>query len=211
MDLETLKQLLKDGIITEEQFQQLSGVEEEKEESTEEPKKEPESPINIDEIVQKAIEKVTIKFGKDNKKLKEELEKERKKNLSAEELKELELKEREQVIKEKEHRLYAIGALKRAKLDTGEEDSLELIDFILAEDEIGIDKKVAALQKFAQKIQKNTTEEIYKTNGRIPPKGKNILTEENPYRKESFNFTKQMELEQSNPEEARRLQLAAMG
>lgn len=224
MDLETLKQLLKDGVITQEQFDELSlgqSTLEDEDKGTEEDTKtedkaKDKKELDIETMIQKAIDRATNKLGNDNKRLKEELEKERKKNLTVEELKELEIKEkesevaeRERIIKEKESRLYAITALKKAGLDSGDKDSLELIDIILGEDESVIESNVKALQKFEQAIRKKVTEEIYKTNGRNPDKGGASVSEDNPYRKETFNFTKQMELEASNPDEAKRLRQAA--
>ena len=58
-------------------------------------------------------------------------------------------------------------ALKKAELDDGSEDTLDLVDFVMGEDETAIYLKVKALQKFAQRIIKNTTDGIYKTNGRF--------------------------------------------
>lgn len=220
MDLETLKQLLKNGVITQEQFDELSlgqstleDEDKEAEEETEtEDKAKDKKELDIETMIQKAIDRATNKLGNDNKRLKEELEKERKKNLTVEELKELEIKEkesevaeRERIIKEKESRLYAITALKKAGLDNGNKDSLELIDIVLGEDESAIESNVKALQKFEQTIRKKVTDEIYKTNGRNPDKGGTSASEDNPYKKETFNFTKQMELEASNPDEAKRL------
>lgn len=212
MDLETLKQLLKDSVITQEQFDALSKTQDEPEDKPEDKPKDD----DIEMLIQKAVDRATNKLGNDNKRLKEDLEKERKKSLTTEELNALEVKEKEQAIAEREqaiknweNRIYAIKALKRAKLDSGEEESLDLVDFVLAGEEKDIDAKVKALQKFAQGIEKKTTEAIYKMNGRTPEKGSAGASEVNPYKKETFNFTKQMELEIANPEEAKRLKAAA--
>lgn len=223
MDLETLKQLLKDGVITQAQFDKFStDIGGKADAEQDEPiKSEADDPVDapadkpdLETLVQKAVDRATNKLGNDNKKLKEDLEKERKKNLSAEELKVVELKEkeneiveREQTIKDKENRLYAISALKKAKLDSGDEESLELVDFVIGEDETAIDLKVKALQKFEQRVRKLVTDEIYKTNGRTPEKGGSQGAEINPYK--TGNLTMQMELEKKNPEEAKRLELAA--
>ena len=117
------------------------------------------------------------------------------------------LKEKE--IKEKENRMYAIKALKKAELDDGSEDALELIDFVLGEDETAIDLRVKALQKFAQRIAKNTTDGIYKSNGRTPGKSNTGSSKENPWSKENWNLTKQMQIEISDPELAKTLKASA--
>lgn len=66
-----------------------------------------------------------------------------------------------------------------------------------------------ALQKFAQRIIKNTTDGIYKTNGRIPGKGGAGGGKDNPWSKENWNLTKQMELEINDPELAKSLKASA--
>lgn len=81
----------------------------------------------IAKAVQTAVDRATNKLGNENKKLKDQLNAERKKNLSADELKKVELQEKEDAItqkenelKEKENRMYAIKALKKAELDDGQ-------------------------------------------------------------------------------------------
>ena len=170
----------------------------------------------IAKAVQTAVYRATNKLGNENKKLKDQLNAERKKNLSADELKKVELQEKEDAItqkenelKEKENRMYAIKALKKAELDDGSEDTLDLVDFVMGEDETAIYLKVKALQKFAQRIIKNTTDGIYKTNGRIPGKGGAGGGKDNPWSKENWNLTKQMELEINDPELAKSLKASA--
>lgn len=170
----------------------------------------------ISKAVQSAVDRATNKLGNENKKLKDQLQAERKKNLSADELKQVELQEKEDAIalkekeiKEKENRMYAIKALKKAELDDGSEDALELIDFVLGEDETAIDLRVKALQKFAQRIAKNTTDGIYKSNGRTPGKSNTGSSKENPWSKENWNLTKQMQIEINDPELAKTLKASA--
>ena len=117
--------------------------------------------------------------------------------------------QKENELKEKENRMYAIKALKKAELDDGSEDTLDLVDFVMGEDETAIYLKVKALQKFAQRIIKNTTDGIYKTNGRIPGKGGAGGGKDNPWSKENWNLTKQMELEINDPELAKSLKASA--
>ena len=63
----------------------------------------------------------------------------------------------------------------------------------MGEDETAIDLKVKACRSL-QRIIKNTTDGIYKTNGRIPGKGGAGGGKDNPWSKENWNLTKQMEL-----------------
>lgn len=229
MKLSKLKELLKNGSISQEEY---DGMEKTAEDDTmgDPPagdsgkgdpgsgpdKDDPEDPDDLDAriaaAVKRAVDSVANKLGNQNKKLKEDLEKERKKNLSAEELKQLELQEKEtelarkeQEIRDKEKRMYAIKALKKAELDDGSEETLDLVEFVLGEDETAINLKVKALKEFAQRVAKNTTDGIYKSNGRTPGKGNTGGTSDNPWSKDSWNLTKQMELEINSPELARTL------
>lgn len=230
MKLSKLKELLKNGSISQEEYDEMEKTAEDdskcdppaggsgKEDPNSDPGKSDPDDLDakIAAAVKRAVDSVANRLGNQNKKLKEDLERERKKNLSAEELKQLELQEKEtelaqkeQEIREKENRMYAIKALKKAELDDGSEDTLDLVEFVLGEDETAIDLKIKALQKFAQRIIKNTTDGIYKANGRTPGKGSAGGGSDNPWSKDSWNLTKQMELEISNPELAKTLKASA--
>lgn len=225
MKLSKLKELLKSGAISQEEYDEMEKTAEQDDPPADPPKgtppkdpdpdDDPDDPdddleAKIAKAVQAAVDRATNKLGNENKLLKDKLEKTRKEKLSAEELKQVELQEKEtelaqkeQEIREKENRMYAIKALKKAELDDGSEETLDLVEFVLGEDETTIDLKVKALQKFAQRVAKNTTDGIYKSNGRTPGKGNTGGASDNPWSKDSWNLTKQMELEISNPELAK--------
>lgn len=226
MKLSRLQELLKTGAISQEDYDEMAKTAEQDTPPAnppadnppkEDPPTDPGDPDKkLEKLVQAAVDRATNKIGNENKKLKEQLEAERKKNLSADELKQVELQEKEtelaqkeQEIKEKENRMYAIKALKKAELDDGSEETLDLVEFVLGEDETAIDMKVKALQRFAQRVAKNTTDGIYKANGRTPGKGNAGGGSDNPWSKESWNLTKQMELEISNPELAKTMKAGA--
>lgn len=231
MSLEKLKQLLASGAITQEEFDELAKNVPQEEESVEEEETDPENQEDTEEetseenpdvdtliaqAVQKAVDKVANKMGNENKKLKEQLKEEQKKNLSAEEIRKMELEEKEREILEKEqalrtesNRIYALKALKKAALDDGSEDTFELLDLVLGDDEEQISTKVKALEKYKRRIEANKVESIYKKNGRTPNKGLDGGSVKNPYSKESFNLTKQMELESKNPDLAKKLKASA--
>lgn len=234
MKLSKLKELLKNGTISQEEYDEMEKTAEDDTKgdppeggsgkgdpgSTPDKSNPEEDPDDLDAkiatAVKKAVDSVANKLGNQNKKLKEDLDKERKKNLSAEELKQVELQEKEaelaqkeQEVKDKENRMYAIKALKKAELDDGSEETLDLVEFVLGENETAIDMKVKALQKFAQRVAKNTTDGIYKSNGRTPGKGNAGGGSDNPWCKDSWNLTKQMELEISNPELAKTMKAGA--
>lgn len=216
MTLKKLKELLESGVISQEEYDELAKNAKADEPPKEQPEEEEGQEKKLEKMIQAAVDRATNKLGNENKQLKEQLSNERKKNLSAEELKQAELQEKadelaqkEREIKEKENRMYAIKALKKAELDDGSEDTLELIEFVLGEDETAIDTKVKALQKFAQKIAKSTTDGIYRANGREPGKGNTSGNKENPWNKDSWNLTKQMEMEINNPELAKTMKVSA--
>ncbi len=218
MDLERLKELLKNGTISQEEFHVLLKACTEEEESTgkqEEKEKKEESEKNytaaeLKDFIQREIDRATNRLGNDNKKLKEELEKERKKNLSVEELKQLEIAEKEKELEEREkafqlekNRMYAVKAMKKIGLDDGTEEALGLVEFVLTEDETEIDTRVKTLSKLIDARVKAEVDKIFKENGREPERSNIGNEQENPYEKETFNLTKQMELELSNPELAK--------
>lgn len=223
MKLKKLKELLASGAITQEEYDELAKTAKPDDDPPEPPKNpdQADPPDNdpdkkLERMIQAAVDRATNKLGNENKQLKEKLETERKKNLSAEELKQVELQEKEAELAKQQaeiqlekNRMYAVKALKKAELDDGSEDTLELIEFVLGEDETAIDTKVKALQKFAQKVAKRTTDGIYRANGREPGKGNASGGKENPWSKDYWNLTKQMELEINNPELAKTLKASA--
>lgn len=233
MKLSKLKKLLGTGALTQEEYDEMSKTAEDdtktppsKDDPDQgDPAADPDADpddnsedleAKIAKAVQAAVDRATNKLGNENKLLKDRLEKTRKEKLSADELKQVELQEKEtelaqkeQEIREKENRIYAVKALKKAELDDGSEDTLELVEFVLGNDEAAVDLKVAALQKFAKRVAKNTTDGIYRTNGRTPGKGNTGFGQDNPWSKEAWNLTKQMELEVKNPELAKTLRTSA--
>ena len=124
-------------------------------------------------------------------------------------MKEEEIAQRERALAEKENRLYAIRAIKEAGLDDGGETSLDLIDFVMAEDTEAIDAKIKAFDKLVKAFVKAEVDKTFKEHGRTPEKGIGGGAKTNPYAKETMNLTEQMRLEKENPELAKQLQAAA--
>lgn len=131
----------------------------------------------VDDLIKRAVDRATNKIGNDNKKLKEQLDKVNRERLSTDELKQLEVSEREATlamreaqIADKENRYYAIRSIKAAGLDTGDETALELVDFVMGETSEDIDTRVEAFSKLLSKFVKNNIESTFKENGRIPNK-----------------------------------------
>jgi hypothetical protein len=133
---------------------------------------------SINELVQRAVDRATNKLGNENKKLREQLETLKKSKLTADEAAELErqeredaLAEREKALKDKENRMYAIKAIKEAGLDDGSSASLDLVEFVLADDEDGINDRVKAFGSLVQRFVKAEVDKTFKANGRTPGVG----------------------------------------
>lgn len=136
------------------------------------------SATDIESMIQRAVDRATNKLGNENKKLRADLEAERKKNLSASELKQLELQEKEDAIAEreraltdKENRLIAIKAIKEAGLDDGSDASLAIVDFVMAEDEGAIRERVKVFDALIKRIVKAQVDGVFKNSGRTPGVG----------------------------------------
>ena len=218
MTIDELKKMLEDGKITKEQFKAMAlaidpDYKEDPDPEDKDKKKEP----DIEKMIQQAVDRATNRLGNDNKKLREELEAIKKEKLTAEERAELEKKqEREQFEQERaeflveKNKMYAIKAIKAAGLDDGSDASLELVDFVLGADEKAIDARVKAFGALVKKFVAAEVDKTFKDSGRNPGKGSSGGKEDNPYMKETYNLTKQMELEATDPEKAKRLQAAAL-
>lgn len=220
MDLEKLKQMLENGEITQEQYTAMAaalGFEESdpKPDGGSEPDPEDE---HIQRLVQQAVDRATNKLGNDNKALREQLENLKREKLSDEERRKLEeeerekaLLEREAAVKDSENKMYAIKAIKKAGLDDGSETALDILDMVKGADEESTDANIKALKALIDKLVKAEVDKVFKANGRSPENGASGSggNGDNPYLAESFNFTKQMELENSNPELAKKYKAAA--
>jgi hypothetical protein len=223
MTLEELKALLASGAITQAQYEAMCkqfGYEIEQDNPDD--KNNPDNKgTELDEKllekkIQQAVDRATNKLGNDNKALREELEKLRKEKLTAEELKQLEdaekekdLADREAAVKAAENKLYAITAIKKAGLDDGSETALEILSLVNASDTEDIDKNITALKALVDKLVKAEVQKTFKGAGRKPEKGAGGASDDNPYLDSTYNLTKQMELEATNPELAARLKAAA--
>lgn len=224
MNLEELKALLASGAITQEQYDAMVkqlGLEDKKDpepSNDPEPKNDPDAAEKLlEKKIQQAVDRATNKLGNDNKALREELDKLRKEKLTDEELKKLEdeekakeLAEREAKVKAAENKLYAVTAIKKAGLDDGSETALEILELVNASDTSTIDTNIKALKALVDKLVKAEVDKTFKDNGRNPQKGAGGTGGDNPYMAgASFNLTKQMELEATNPELAKQLKAAA--
>ena len=218
MTIDELKTMLDEGKITQEQIQAMKSSADKADDATEGAKEDgnKKQSLDIEKLIQQAVDRATNKLGNDNKKLRSQLETLKKEKLTAEELKDLEIQskeadiaERERALLEKENRLYAIRAIKEAGLDDGSDTSLELVDFVMADDPSAIDLKIKAFDKLIKALVKSEVEKTFKENGRNPQSGSGVGGGNNPYRKDTFNLSEQMRLEKENPQLAQQLQALA--
>ena len=218
MTIDELKKMLEEGKLTKEQFLAMAkAIDPDYKEEEEDPDKKKKGEPDLEKLIQQAVDRATNKLGNDNKRLREELENIKKEKLTAEERAELEKKqEREQFERERaefqqeKNKLYAVKAIKAAGLDDGSDKALELVNFVLAGDEKEIDSRVKAFGDLVKKFVAAEVDKTFKGAGRTPGKGAGGSVEENPYTKEHFNLTRQMELEATDPEKAKALQAAAL-
>jgi septal ring factor EnvC (AmiA/AmiB activator) len=111
----------------------------------------------LEKVIQQRVDKITSKLGKQKAELSRELdmlrrEKESQENNCKAELSEKKrrITELEGLLKEREHCLYAIRAIKKAGMDDGSERALEIVEFVLGDTEDEIDKKVASFRNVLQ-------------------------------------------------------------
>ncbi len=130
---------------------------------------------SIEELIQRAVDRATNKLGNENKKLRESVTKLQKEHLSENELKEIELREkeadiadREAKLQEKINREFALKSIKEAGLDDGGSNSLELIDFVVCDSEEATLGRVKAFSELVNKFVKAEVDKTFKMNGRNP-------------------------------------------
>ena len=219
MTIDELKALLDEGKITKEQFAAMAKAIDPNytEEPAPNPEPDPEQKpdIDIEKLIQRAVDRATNKLGNDNKKLREQLEALKKSKLTDAEQAELDRKEREDALAEQEralqdekNRWYAMKAIKKAGLDDGGDDSLALVEFVLGNSEADIDAKVKSFGALVKKFVKTEVDKTFKQHGRNPEQGSGA-GDKNPWAKDTWNITTQMNIELTNPELAKQLKAAA--
>lgn len=138
---------------------------------------------SIEQVVQRAVDRATQKLGTENKKLREQLEAQKKAGMDAEELKKYELSEkekeiadREKALTEKTNRLFAIKAIEEAGLRDSKGSSSALVDFVMADSEEAITERVKAFNALVESVVKARVDGIFKANGRTPGVGNDGAT-----------------------------------
>lgn len=222
MTIDELKALLNEGKLTKEQFLAMAKAidpnytdTESEHESNDDQENNPEPEQDIEKLIQRAVDRATNKLGNDNKKLRQQIESLKKNHLTEAQAAELErqqreddLAEREKALQDEKNRWYAMKAIKKAGLDDGGDDSLALVDFVLGSSEADIDARVKSFGALVNKLVKAKVDETFKQHGRNPEQGAGT-GEKNPWMKDNWNITMQMNLELTNPELAKQLKAAA--
>lgn len=134
----------------------------------------------IEKLIQSRVDKITADLGKKNSILQKELDKMKREKLSEEEVRNLEiadkekaLAEKEQALLERENKLYAIKAMKEIGLDDGSQQSLELLDFVMGDNEKTIKERVKTFKSLVDRFVTAKVEQTFKANGRVPNGGTN--------------------------------------
>ena len=133
---------------------------------------------DLEALIRREVDRATNKLGNEKKKLLAEIETLKKAKLSDDEIKQLEMKakedelaERDKALTEKENRWIAIKLIKEAGLDDGSDDSLAIVDFVMAENEEGIRERVKAFSALVERVVKKQVDGVFKSNGRTPGVG----------------------------------------
>lgn len=84
-----------------------------------------------------------------------------------------------------------------------------LVDFFIADSEEKTLENLSLLEQVWTQSLKSTVDETFKQFGREPHKSSGAPQTENPWRKDSFNLTKQAQILRENPELAKQLQAQA--
>lgn len=134
--------------------------------------------VDIEKMIQRAVDRATNKLGNENKKLRAEIDTLKKQNMSDADIKALEIAEREADIadreaklKDKENRLFAIRTIKEAGLDDGSSNALDLVEFVMCDTEDATKARVKAFDNLVKKFVAAEVARTFKQNGRTPEKG----------------------------------------
>lgn len=131
--------------------------------------------LDIEKLIQKAVDRATNKLGNENKKLRTQLDTLKKEKMTEDEIKQLEmadkeadLADREAKLTEKENRWIAINAIKDAGLDDGGKNALELVEFVMSDDEETTKARVKVFSELVKKFVAAQVDQTFRSRGRNP-------------------------------------------
>lgn len=144
------------------------------------------APADIEKMIQSKIDKALAEERKKSAALQKENDKLKKEKMTADEQKAYELAEKEKeiaemmrVATEKENRFTAIKAINEAGFEDVGGNTLELIDFVMADNEEAIKNKVKTFKELVDKFVKAEVDKTFKQNGRNPNGSNNPAPEGN--------------------------------
>ena len=226
MNLDELKALLDAGKLTRAQYDALARAlapdkTQPEPESTPEhgDQSEQSTEDDVDRRIQSAVDRATNRLGNENKRLRAQLDDLRRSKLTAQEQAEQAMKDREDALAQREQELLAqlnrhhaikelSRALKAEGLDDGSELVLKLADLVTGSTEEDTNQRVKLFATLVRQLVKTEVDRTFKAHGRSPAQG-SAPSEANPWAKETWNITRQMQLEMADRERARQLMQAA--
>lgn len=144
------------------------------------------APADIEKMIQSKIDKALAEERKKSAALQKENDKLKKEKMTADEQKAYELAEKEKeiaemmrVATEKENRFTAIKAINEAGFEDVGGNTLELIDFVMADNEEAIKNKVKTFKELVDKFVAAEVDKTFKKNGRNPNGSNNPAPEGN--------------------------------
>ena len=206
MSTEKLQELLDEGHITQEEFDEMVKA-----------ITSPNPDDKLEKLFQSKIDRAMAAERKEKSELKRKLERLQQKVLTDEEAKQIEFDEKQQELEQREkeltlekNKMYAVKAMKKANLSDTEE-TMSIIERIVTscEDETDIDDIISDLKAWYDKGVKAEVDKRFKEGAYTPTKGSSLNGGKNPYMKDQLNLTEQMILEKNNPELAAQLKAAA--
>lgn len=219
MNLEKLKKMLADGVITSEEYKELLekfGLEDKEPEADPLDGLDDKTKAYVQKLLQSEKDREANRVGNAKKAeydaLKAEYDKLKNDKLSEDEKRKLEDEEKRRALEKKERefalmqcKYVATQELKSKGLDNSD----DIVQLVLGSDEEETKKRVGAFSLLIEKLVKEKVEERFKESGRDVHKGSGSGEDYNPWKKESFNITKQFEIEAADPERAKVLKAAA--
>lgn len=144
------------------------------------------APADVEKLIQSKIDKALAEERKKSAALQKENDKLKKEKMTADEQKAYELAEKEKeiaemmrVATEKENRFTAIKAINEAGFEDVGGNTLELIDFVMADNEEAIKNKVKTFKELVDKFVAAEVDKTFKKNGRNPNGSNNPAPEGN--------------------------------
>ena len=212
MNLEKLKKMLADGVITSEEYKELLekfGLEDNEPEADPLDGLDNKTKAYIQKLLQSEKDREANRVGNAKK---AEYDKLKNDKLSEDEKRKLEDEEKRRALEKKERefalmqcKYVATQELKSKGLDNSD----DIVQLVLGSDEEETKKRVGAFSLLIEKLVKEKVEERFKESGRDVHKGSGSGEDYNPWKKDSLNITKQFEIEAADPERAKVLRAAA--